>query len=142
MAIMTSILINLTNKKTLLEIRNFIKLSCIAIGAVIPIVTWMYITWTEIGTLTSATEKSKVFNELDLNFIVELVLSVLSFIVFNLFNTDYVVQHIVFFSEITSIDDFPLLSKNSIVGIIILPLSIISVYLIYMDKNAKREIKH
>lgn len=137
MAVMTSILITLLKRRTKLEFRTFMKLMCIAIGTTIPITTWMYITWTEIEMLTSATEKSNIFNELNFNFLIELILSVFSFIVFNLFSTDFVIQHIVFFSGIIPLDDISFLSKNSIVCIIILPLSLLSVFLICKDKNTK-----
>jgi hypothetical protein len=138
MAVMTSILITLLNKKTLFELRTFMSLSTIAITAAIPITTWMYITWTEIGSFTSATETSTIFNELNFNFVIELVLSVLSFVAFNLFNTDFVVQHIVFFSGIISMDNISILSKNSIVCVFILPVSLLSIFVIFKDKEIKR----
>jgi hypothetical protein len=137
MAIMTSVLITALKKKSLFDSRTILSLSTIALGAAIPITTWMCITWMEIGVLTSANETSTVFNELNTNFVIELILSVFSFLAFNLFNTDYVVQHIVFFSGLTTLDDISLLSKNSVVAIFIVPISIVMIYVLLKERKTK-----
>ena len=137
MAIMTSVLITAFKKKSLFDSRTILSLSTIALGAAIPITTWMYITWAEIGTLTSANETSTIFNELNTNFVIELILSVFSFLAFNLFNTDFVVQHIVFFSGLINVDDISLLSKNSVVAIIIVPISIVMIYVLLKERKTK-----
>ena len=92
----------------------------------------------EIGSITSAAKTSTIFNELNSNFMIELVLSMFSFVAFNLFNTDFVVQHIVFFSGLIPMNDMYTLSKNSIVCIIIFPFSIIAMYVILKEKKTKQ----